>query len=571
MHKSEIEPHQAKSISTTKLKSPSSLYPVKFVLLLQTLMILARVPMNSAFALVHRGNSKYGQIVRGGRLFKTLPNVHSGAFANTIQTLIQRTSSQTSLSSGNIKSDDINFEASGFSFEFDSFDKKGEWLKIDWNEKPNPSIPPGKSYNIFQPDSDVRIGCYSPDEPSPVQLSLICDRMVYVKRDDLLYLHNSNVSGNKARKLLALNELKMKDFPDAIVSYGGPQSNAMLALAAIVNSRNVELAKLEDDSDDLGVTSDIKDEIENDGWFHGDDDNDVDDADDNGEEDDNIIEFESKLPVLPEERKKRFVYYTKKLPRYLRKQPSGNLLRALTLGMELVQVSNDDYNNMFGGEDGGSASAPSEIEPPIPMKSIWIPQGGFCGVATQGATLLADEIVSFWAEKGNGMPLTVCLPGGTCTTAMLLCREINALTKKRDGVEGSQNVDIKVAVIPCVGDEAYARRQMKALDESTGGNCLDDIPDVFKPWTNRYPRFGEPSLPLLGTFMEMKDTHSLYVDLLYGAPAWNLLLKYLTSQRDSPIKDRQVMYVHSGGLEGISSQLTRYKHKGFLEDDQIQK
>ena len=75
----------------------------------------------------------------------------------------------------------------------------------------------------------------------------------------------------------------------------------------------------------------------------------------------------------------------------------------------------------------------------------------------------------------------------------------------------------------------------------------------------------------MGTFMEMKDTHSLYVDLLYGAPAWNLLLKYLTSQRDSPIKDRQVMYVHSGGLEGISSQLTRYKHKGFLEDDQIQK
>jgi len=405
--------------------------------------------------------------------------------------------------------------------------------------------------------------------------------MVYIKRDDLLHLHKSNVSGNKARKMLALNELPVEHFPDVVVSYGGPQSNAMLALAAIVNAKNVELGEVGGDDDDSGgMTAGIKDEIENGDWLNdeiendGEEDQDQDDCEeDKDKEDSGIADFSSAIHVPPQERKKRFIYYAKKLPRYLRKQPNGNLLRALTLGMEIVEISNDQYKEIFGGDEGGSATAPSEIDPPIPMNSLWVPQGGACGIATHGAALMANEIVSFWATKGNGMPLTVCIPGGTCTTAMLLCREINVIIKKKSGDDETrtgQNLDIKVAVIPCVGDAAYAYRQMKALDVSTGGNGRDDIPEVFKSLNNGYPRFGEPSAGILNTFLEMKDTHGIYLDLLYGAPAWKLLLQYLTSQRDSPIKGRQVMYVHSGGLEGISSQLTRYKHKGLIDGSQIQ-
>lgn len=68
-------------------------------------------------------------------------------------------------------------------------------------------------------------------KPSPVEKLLVRDRFVYVKRDDLLRLPNSFLSGNKARKLYSLNNLQLSDFPKTVVSYGGPQSNAMLALA----------------------------------------------------------------------------------------------------------------------------------------------------------------------------------------------------------------------------------------------------------------------------------------------------------------------------------------------------
>ncbi|CAM9844737.1 unnamed protein product [Heterosigma akashiwo] len=28
---------------------------------------------------------------------------------------------------------------------------------------------------------------------------------------------------------------------------------------------------------------------------------------------------------------------------------------------------------------------------------------------------------------------------------------------------------------------------------------------------------------------------------------------------------KKILYVHSGGLEGVSTQLTRYKHKGLID------
>jgi len=449
-----------------------------------------------------------------------------------------------------------SFEESEISFSFDSFDKQGLWLTIDWDKVPisvSPEKSPLTSSDMMESQSRI---AFSPQQPSPVQLSLVRDRRVYVKRDDLLHLRESNVSGNKARKMIALNELSGDQFPDVVVSYGGAQSNAMLAIAAIVNSKNAD----KNLSKEL-IQESLPDEIEDDSWLN-------DNYDDtnmkfSGDQEHESTSVASKPSSL--DSKKRFIYYTKKLPRYLRKQPNGNLLRALTLGMEIVELPYDRYRELFGGDEGGSATPPPQLDPPVGGKSLWIPQGGANGSATPGAKLMASEIVQFWKEKGKGMPLTVCLPGGTCTTALLLSREVNALIDAdRD------KIDIQVAVIPCVGSEGYARRQMKALDLSTGGNGRDDIPKIFKPPPEGYFRFGEPSPAILQTFLEMKDEHDIYLDLLYGAPAWNLLLQSLSPNVKSPIQGRQMMYVHSGGLEGISSQLTRYKHKGLIDASQIQ-
>ena len=382
---------------------------------------------------------------------------------------------------------------------------------------------------------------------SPIERLLVRDRLVYVKRDDALHLPGSNVCGNKGRKFLSLNGIPSSDFPDAIVSYGGPQSNAMVALAAIVNSKNNNAAS-SSSSVDANATA---------------------------------------------KKKKRFVYYTKTMPRYLRKNPNGNLLRATALGMEMRTLSHDGYADLFGGLHGGSALAPADLDPPIPGRSLWIPQGGACAIAKSGCDVLAAEIVDYWDANGRGMPLAVCVPGGTCTTALLLHRSLGAILEERlrrrssamggtgRGVSSSSSsssfLDIRVVVIPCVGDDEYAIRQMISLDRSVGGRGrVEDVPHVLRPRADveygsarrrsgGYFTFGEPARAILDTFDEMNES-GLYLDLLYGAPAFSLLLQHWTSRSsDCPISGRQVMYVHSGGLEGIASQLTRYKHKGLID------
>lgn len=208
-------------------------------------------------------------------------------------------------------------------------------------------------------------------------------------------------------------------------------------------------------------------------------------------------------------------------------------------------------------------------------------------MAVAGANVLAHEIFSFWSEHGNGRPLSVCVPGGTCTTAVLLHHEINRL---QIGI-GEEPLDIKIVVIPCVGDAAYARRQMMSLSSQIGAPA-EDIPSILQPFPEEwsiqndsssseklsYFTFGEPNKHILETYTTMRDEHNVVLDLIYGAAAWTILLRHWDSQLSvdlsfdpyNPIAGREIMYVHSGGLEGINSQLLRYKYKGLVSNEDIQ-
>lgn len=182
----------------------------------------------------------------------------------------------------------------------------------------------------------------SPLKPSPVEIVSVRGKQVYIKRDDLLRLERSNASGNKARKMLALNQIPAAEFPKCVVSYGGSQSNAMLALAAVVQSKNAEATATvnPDGNDDNSYDEDVPEE-----------------------------ESERLRNIV---REKRFVYYTKKLPRFLKKNPSGNYFRAKALGMEVIEVSNDEYNHLFGGDSGGKSDAPADLPIPVSGDSVWV-------------------------------------------------------------------------------------------------------------------------------------------------------------------------------------------------------
>ena len=65
--------------------------------------------------------------------------------------------------------------------------------------------------------------------PSPISEIFLDGKSFYVKRDDLLYPY---LAGNKFRKLYTLLETSQSKY-NTIISYGGTQSNAMLAIAFV--------------------------------------------------------------------------------------------------------------------------------------------------------------------------------------------------------------------------------------------------------------------------------------------------------------------------------------------------
>jgi 1-aminocyclopropane-1-carboxylate deaminase/D-cysteine desulfhydrase-like pyridoxal-dependent ACC family enzyme len=178
---------------------------------------------------------------------------------------------------------------------------------------------------------------------SIITKTAINNRVLYIKRDDLRNLHG--LTGNKSRKFQHLLEKLTSNTegppPQIVASYGGVQSNAMVALAKLVHT--------------------VKQQHSTQTQFH---------------------------------------YFTRQLPSMLRSIPTGNYQQAINCGMKVHELSSDQYSALASmplastqyddlphslrQRIAGSRAAPD---------CLWIPQGGAMADASVGVNVLVDEIV----------------------------------------------------------------------------------------------------------------------------------------------------------------------------------
>jgi len=339
---------------------------------------------------------------------------------------------------------------------------------------------------------------------------------VYVKRDDELWL-----GGNKARKLLSLH----RDHPRSdYVSYGGGQSNAMLALARLAAS-------------------------------HG----------------------------------RRLIYFARPLPAWLAARPAGNLAQALDAGMELVVAAGPTTEPQLRALAVAHAAR-------APATSLFVERGGHSHTAETGVAIHARELAT-WSQKRSA-PLTVVLPSGCGTTAFYLHRHITAILPSAI-----------VYAAPVVGGAEYLRQQLHQLTMSTTaparpcGSDTNDSGGAGLACTRRdgghgvaggvlaapcrlgvLPMlpgmsFSRPHRAALAAYYGLQAAAGLEVDLLYGAPTWAALGRVLQEclgtpqERGGPPagglreafgKDRDIVYVHTGGTEGNASMLQRYQRQPWF-------
>lgn len=225
----------------------------------------------------------------------------------------------------------------------------------------------------------------------------------------------------------------------------------------------------------------------------------------------------------------QFTYITKTLSQTVKHESQGNLALALKRGMELIEMPYESYEELI-----------VSLYSPIPDARVCsyegdllLAQGGADLGAKEGIKLLAEE-VKIWKKKHNIEKLTVVTPSGTGTTALYLATYLN---------------DIKVLTTPVVGSESYLREQMLALSK---------IPrNLNIVITSKKYHFAKPYREYIEVYKKMQ-AEKKEIDLLY-APKMLMVLEEVM-----PEIEGEILYIHSGGLQGNPSMLARYQRKGWL-------
>ncbi len=217
----------------------------------------------------------------------------------------------------------------------------------------------------------------------------------------------------------------------------------------------------------------------------------------------------------------RFDYTSKPVSAHLKNRPTGNLKMALELGMQLHEVTHDDYE-----------AAIEVLKSEADEGSLFVPQGGADAIAQQGIETLAQEIKQ-WREHSGIEQLHVVTPSGTGTTACYLAAALP---------------DAVVLTTPSVGDKPYLISQME---------LLGPVPENLRILENsKKHHFAKPYPEFLSLWQELKEA-GVEFDLIYAALMWDTLLQHIDSIEGT------VLYVHSGGLIGNATMLERYRHKGM--------
>jgi 1-aminocyclopropane-1-carboxylate deaminase/D-cysteine desulfhydrase-like pyridoxal-dependent ACC family enzyme len=187
----------------------------------------------------------------------------------------------------------------------------------------------------------------------------------------------------------------------------------------------------------------------------------------------------------------------------------------------------------------------------------------------------------------------VVVPAGTGTTALFLARH----APRR----------CRVLAVPCVGSSDYLQLQMRNLDLASGGTnhgpradgrrpeAQATLPDILPPPPRYSVPFGSVSPALLRSWRHAR-AHGVLLDLVYGPVAWAALRAHrwrhrrclrlrargarggegsARGQPDDAATDAcsavspavlqpTWLYIHTGGHEGLPSQLRRYARAGLL-------
>lgn len=287
-------------------------------------------------------------------------------------------------------------------------------------------------------------------------------RPLWLVRDDLFQLSLDEVTGNKGRKFEGILEDGKFAASGKIASYGGAQSNSMVALSHIARATGKR-----------------------------------------------FVYFTRPLPEF--------------LETTLTSGPTSNYRIARKNGMEVVQVKESAvFQRLIDAEKlstGFPPSFPLSVDVALQSeKTYWVPQGGALPEAETGCTRLAKLVAEHVKEQNakataaslRNKKWVLVMAAGTGTTALYTARSLRS-------VQGS----VEVAAVPCAGSGADLMQQMRALDR-VSGDC-QVFPSLLEG--SAPPRvFAQPYAEHLALWRELSQELKVTFDLIYAPRTLEALL-----------------------------------------------
>ncbi|WP_194435346.1 1-aminocyclopropane-1-carboxylate deaminase/D-cysteine desulfhydrase [Vibrio fluminensis] len=216
-------------------------------------------------------------------------------------------------------------------------------------------------------------------------------------------------------------------------------------------------------------------------------------------------------------------FYVDRIPDWLEQKPIGNYHAALELGAEIIPVA---HSNLHPAEYITHIRQPDKT-------CLFVPEGGRCTLAEYGVTQLAEEIL-LWTQNQPKQKFVVALPAGTGTTALYLHKYLS-------------RHDIAVITCACVGGKEYLTEQFNQLGENSH-------PEILELKTKHH--FGKLYQQDYLIWQQLTQQTGVEFELLYDPMMWCCLLEWYPQNQD-----KQLIYIHQGGLLGNASMLPRYQRK----------
>ncbi|MEA1879066.1 MAG: 1-aminocyclopropane-1-carboxylate deaminase/D-cysteine desulfhydrase [Campylobacterota bacterium] len=222
------------------------------------------------------------------------------------------------------------------------------------------------------------------------------------------------------------------------------------------------------------------------------------------------------LSVLAKMRGWEFEYFVDHVAEYLKDNPHGNYKAGLENGMKITvgRVPLNPTNDILFIEEGGREKE-----------------------AEYGIKILAQEIVD-WQNENDIKELNIFLPSGTGTTALFLAKAFVGMRATRP----------TVFTCPCVGDEAYLKKQFLELEVDE--RCHPTILSLEKKH-----HFGKLYKDNYKIWLKLQQQTGVVFDLLYDPLGWRTMLAH------PEVFTKPTLYIHQGGVLGNESMLPRYERK----------